>query len=106
MQLGKPIQLRGKLLFQHEVVVIVPTESTTKKKDKLIRQRHDRILQRMLFFFRCNAPVASQPLATADTSVRWHQCGGDPHLAAPPSTPPASPGRGTPLAADVRRWET
>ena len=47
----KPVQLRRKLLFQHEVVVIVPAEGATKKNNKLVRQRHDRVLQRMLFFF-------------------------------------------------------
>src|SRR5262245_6209853 len=51
MQVSKPIQRRGKLLFQHEVVVIVPTEGPTKKNNKLVRQRHNRVLQRMLFFF-------------------------------------------------------
>jgi hypothetical protein len=38
-------------LFQHEVVVLVTTQGTTKKDHKLVRQRHDRVLQRMLFFF-------------------------------------------------------
>ncbi len=45
MQIGKPIHLRWKLLFQPEVVVIVPTEGATKKNNKLVRQRHDRVLQ-------------------------------------------------------------
>src|SRR5439155_26674914 len=52
MQIGKPIQLRWQLLFQHEIVVIVPTEGATKKNNKLVRERHDRVLQRMLFFSR------------------------------------------------------
>src|SRR5262249_30887192 len=51
IQVGKPIQLRGKLLFQHEVVVMVPTEGAPKKNNHLVRSRHDRVLQRMLFFF-------------------------------------------------------
>ena len=44
MQVGKPIQLRWKLLFQHEVVVIVPTEGAPKKNNQLVRPRHDRVL--------------------------------------------------------------
>ena len=48
---SQPVQLRRKLLFQHEIVVIVPTESATKKNNKLVRERHDRVLQCMLFFF-------------------------------------------------------
>src|SRR4029453_10547054 len=59
MNVGKPIQLRGQLLFQHEIVVIVPTEGAPKKNNQLVRERHDRVLQRMLFFFRLNAHVAS-----------------------------------------------
>ena len=47
----KPIQIRGELLFQHAVVVIVTRKGTPKKDNKLVRQRHDRVLQRMLFFF-------------------------------------------------------
>src|SRR4029453_12446795 len=73
MQVNKPIQRRWKLLLQHEVIVIVPAEGATKKNNKLVRQCHDRVLQRMLFFFRCNAPVASPHLANDDTPVRWHQ---------------------------------
>src|SRR5215831_6802083 len=69
MQVGKPLQLRGKLLFQHEAVMIVPTEGAPKKNNHLVRPRHDRVLQRMLFFFRCNAPVASHHRATDDTPV-------------------------------------
>src|SRR5207245_11666512 len=73
INLGKPIQLRWQLLVQHEIVVIVPTERATKKNNKLVRERHDRVLQRMLFFFRCNAHVASSHLANDDTLARWHQ---------------------------------
>src|SRR4030095_12355512 len=41
MQVGKPIQLRWKLLLQHEVVVIVSTEGASKKNNQLVRPRHD-----------------------------------------------------------------
>ena len=47
----QPIQIRGELLFQHEVVVIVTAKGPPKKDNKLVRQRHNRVLQRMLFFF-------------------------------------------------------
>src|SRR5256885_6342003 len=47
--------LGWKLLFQHEVVVIVIAQGPPKKDNTLVRQRHNRVLQRMLFFFRCNA---------------------------------------------------
>src|SRR5882762_4339616 len=49
--IDKPIHLRWKLLFQHGVIVIVPTQGATKKNDTLVREGHDRIFQRMLFFF-------------------------------------------------------
>src|SRR5215831_11026041 len=51
INVDKPIQLRGQLLFQHEIVVMVPTEGATKKNNQLVRERHDRVFQRMLFFF-------------------------------------------------------
>src|SRR5713101_7930406 len=101
MKIGKPIQLRWKLLFQHEVVVIVTTQCPPKKDHKLVRQRHDRVLQRMLFFFRCNAHASSPHLVNDDTPVRWHQSGGDPRLATPLSTPPVSSTRDT--ASDRER---
>jgi hypothetical protein len=57
----KPVQLRRQLLSQHEVVVIVPTQRPPQKDDKLGRERHDRVFQRMLFFFplSCSRCVAS-----------------------------------------------
>ena len=51
IEIYTPIHRRGALLFQHAVVMIVPTQGTPKKDNKLVRQRHDRVLQRMLFFF-------------------------------------------------------
>src|SRR5262249_2849451 len=72
IDVGKPIQLRCPLLFQHEIGVIVSTEGATKKNTQLVRERHDGVLQRVLFFFRCNAHVASHHLANDDTRVRWH----------------------------------
>ncbi|HZM21515.1 MAG TPA: hypothetical protein VFC02_07220 [Anaerolineales bacterium] len=51
IKIGKPLPLRGKLLFQHGVIVIVTAKGPTKKNDKLVRERHDRVFQRMLFFF-------------------------------------------------------
>ena len=47
----KPVQFRWKLLFQHDVIVIVTAKRPPQKDDELVRARHDRILQRMLFFF-------------------------------------------------------
>jgi hypothetical protein len=51
MDICKPVQLRRKLLFQHAVIVIVAAQRPTQKDNKLVRERHDRVLQRMLFFF-------------------------------------------------------
>jgi len=87
IDVGKPIHCRWQLLLQHDVVVIVPAECATKKNNKLVRQRHDRVLQRMPFFFRCNARVVLPHLGNDDTPVRWHQSGGDLRLATRLSTP-------------------
>src|SRR5262249_45309206 len=54
IEVAKPIQLRWQLLFQPEGVVLGPTEGAPKKNNHLVRPRHDRVLQRMPFFFRCN----------------------------------------------------
>jgi len=51
IEIAKPIHLRWKLLLQHGVIVIVPTKGTTKKNDQLVRERHDGVFQRVLFFF-------------------------------------------------------
>ena len=72
-QIGLSVQLGRELLFQHEVIVIVTTKRPPQKDNKLARERHDRILQRMLFFFRCNAPAVWHHLVTDDRPVRWHQ---------------------------------
>src|SRR5262249_36637032 len=63
MESGKPIPRRGKLVLQHERVVMVPTEGTPKKNNPLVRPRLDRVLQRLPFFSHCHAHGASHPLA-------------------------------------------
>ena len=50
IEVRKPVQLRRELLFQHAVIVMVTTKGPPKKNDKLVRQGHDRVFQRMLFF--------------------------------------------------------
>src|SRR5712692_11816113 len=81
--------------------MIVTTKGPTKKNDKLVRQRHDRVFQRMLFFFRCNAHAVWNHPVTDDRHVRWPQSGGDPRRATPLSTPPVSSTRDT--ASDRER---
>jgi hypothetical protein len=61
----QPVQLRRKLVFQHEVIVIVTAQRPPQKDDTLMRERHDRMLQRMPFFFplscsRCLAASAER----------------------------------------------
>jgi hypothetical protein len=73
IDIGTPVQRRRQLLFQHEVIVMVTAQRTPQKDDKLVRERHDRILQCMLFFSHCNAPVVGHHLLNDDTLVRWHQ---------------------------------
>ena len=51
IDIGKPIQLRRQLLFQHAVIVLVTAKRTPEKDYQLVRERHHRVLQRMLFFF-------------------------------------------------------
>lgn len=72
MDICTPVQLRRKLLFQHEIIVIVTPKRPPQKDDKLGRERHDGVFQRMLFFFHWNAPVVWHPLRTDDRRVRWH----------------------------------
>ena len=51
MDICQPVQLRRKRLFQPAVIVMVAAKRPTQKDHKLVRERHDRVLQRMLFFF-------------------------------------------------------
>ena len=69
----KPVQLRRQLLFQHEVIVMVTAQRPPQKDDKLVRERHDRILQRMLFFFHCHAHVVWPHLWNDERLVPWRQ---------------------------------
>src|SRR5947207_15248298 len=75
--------------------MIVATKGTTKKHDQLVREGHDRVFHRMLFFFRCNAHAGWHHLVTDDRHVRWHRSVGDPRLATRLSTPPVSSTRDT-----------
>src|SRR2546428_6957628 len=81
-------------------------KSATKKNDKLVREGPDRIFQRMLFFFRCNAHAVGHHLVTDDMPVRWHQSGGDPCLATLLSTLPVSTTRDTASDRDGPRYRT
>ena len=73
MEVGKPGELRRSFLFQHGVIVMVPPKGPPKKNDTCVRQGHDRVFQRVLFFSRGHAPAVWPHLVTDDTPVRWHQ---------------------------------
>ena len=59
-----------KTLESNKSLVIVTTKRPPQKDDHLVRERHDRVLQRMLFFSHCNAPVVWHHLRTDDRRVR------------------------------------
>jgi len=73
MQIAKPIQIWWELLFQHLVIMIMATQGPTEKNDALAWEGHHRVLQRMLFFFHCHAPVVWPPLVTDDRRVPSRQ---------------------------------
>jgi hypothetical protein len=73
MQVCKPVQLRRKLCFSQAVIVMVTTKRPPQKDDKLVKERHDGVLQRMLFFFHWNAHVVWHHLLNDDRRVQWHQ---------------------------------
>ena len=75
MESGKPIHLGGELLFSHAVVVLVTTQGPPQKDNHLVRQRHDRGLQRLLFFFplscsRCVVSSCDRCYARSVASIR------------------------------------
>jgi len=51
IDVGKPIAIWGQLLLQHTVIMVMTTQGSTEKDDELVRKGHDRVFQRMLFFF-------------------------------------------------------
>ena len=51
MDVGKPIEIWGQLLLQHTVIMVMATKGSPEKDDELVRKGHDRVFQRMLFFF-------------------------------------------------------
>ena len=51
MEIGQPLPLGGALLVSHAVVMMVTTQGPPKQDDTRVRQRHDGVLQRLLFFF-------------------------------------------------------
>ena len=73
MQGAKPIHLWWELLFQHLVIMIMTTKGPTEKNYELAWERHHRVLQGMLFFFHCNAPVVWPHLVTDDRRVPSRQ---------------------------------
>jgi len=54
---GTPLQLRWQRVLQHESVVMMPPEGATKNNPQLVRERHDRVLQRMRFFSAVRLPL-------------------------------------------------
>src|SRR5215468_6148912 len=75
MHLCKPVQLGRELLFQQAVIVIVTAQRPPQKDDKLVRQRHNRVLERMPFFFplscsRCLASSVDRGYARSVASMR------------------------------------
>jgi hypothetical protein len=69
----KPVQLRRKLLFQHEVSVMVTAKRPPQQDDKRVRERHDGILPRLLVFSHWNAHVVWHHLLTDARLVQWPQ---------------------------------
>ena len=70
---GTPLQRRWQRVLQHESVGMMPPEGATKNNHPRVRERHARVLQRMRFFSRGQAPVALPHLAHDATPVRWQQ---------------------------------
>jgi len=52
--------------------VMMSAPRPPQQDDQLVRERQDRLLQRMPFFFHGHAPVVWHPLRTAERRVRWH----------------------------------
>ena len=50
MDISKPIYIGWELLFQHAVIMMMATKGPTEKNNELVREGHERVLQRMLFF--------------------------------------------------------
>jgi hypothetical protein len=73
MDVSKPIGIWGELFFQQAVIMIMAAECPTEKHNELVRQGHDRILQRMLFFYHCHARVVWHHLVNDDRCVPWRQ---------------------------------
>jgi hypothetical protein len=61
VEICQPVHLRRELLLPHEVIVMVTAQRPPQKDEKRVGERHDRILQRMLFFFprSCSRGLAS-----------------------------------------------
>lgn len=47
---SKPVVVRGKLGFEHRIIMMMTAKSASHKEDDLGGGRNDRVLQRMLFF--------------------------------------------------------
>jgi hypothetical protein len=73
MQVAKPIQLWWELLLQPLVIMMMTTQGPTEKNDALAWESPHRGLQRLLFFFHCNAPVVWPHLVTDDRRVPSRQ---------------------------------
>ena len=72
IDLGKPIQLRRKLLFSHAVIMMRTTKRPPEKDNAFVRQGPDRMLQRRLFFSPWNAHVVWHHRWHDGRLVRWH----------------------------------
>jgi len=83
-----PVQLRGKRLLQHAVIMMMSAQRPPQTAKKRVRERHAGVLQRLPVCFRCQARAVWWHRLDDDRHGRWPQGGGALRRATPRATPP------------------
>jgi len=70
---NEPVEFRRQLCFEHLVVMMVAWKGVAQKDDHLLRGRNHGVLERMTFFYHCNAHAVVRRPAVVGRCVPWHQ---------------------------------
>ncbi len=72
-KVNEPVEFRGQFCFEHRIIMMVTAKGVAQKHDHFLRSRYHRVLERVTFFYHCNARAVAVHPAVVDKGVLWHQ---------------------------------
>ena len=72
-KVNEPVEFRREFCFEHLVVMMVTCKGVAQKDYHLLRGRNQSVLERMAFFYHCNAHAVVAHPGVVGRCVLWHQ---------------------------------